>query len=165
MNKKIPEEKRNSLKTYFSSRYTSNTSGCWLWTGPRGTAGYGQMHGLMAHRVSYFLRTREDPGVLMVCHKCDVPLCVNPEHLFLRTSPKGPEGEKVHTAKLSEKDVLDIRRRYLSGERTKCLGKEYGIAQATILNVAKGRTWKNVPMMQGPKYRRRASKRRSRTLR
>ena len=64
-------------------------SGCWLWTGAVNTNGYGFVfwHGrfnVYAHRVSYAIHIG-DPGRLCVCHRCDTPLCVNPDHLFLGT--------------------------------------------------------------------------------
>jgi hypothetical protein len=64
--------------------------GCWLWTGCTYNAGYGsfwwrqKMRG--TNRVSWEVHNgREVPEGLDVCHTCDVPLCVNPEHLWLGT--------------------------------------------------------------------------------
>lgn len=64
---------------------------CWLWTASKRSSGYGQI-GLagrkmgMAHRVSYELTYGPIPEGLFVCHRCDVPACVRPEHLFLGTA-------------------------------------------------------------------------------
>jgi hypothetical protein len=61
------------------------TSGCFLWTGGLTGKGYGGFDGQRAHRVAYRLWVGEIPPGMLVCHKCDVPSCVNPTHLFLGT--------------------------------------------------------------------------------
>lgn len=63
-------------------------SGCHLWTG--GASGmYGEfwMRGtnLSAHRVAFEHFVGPIPDGFWVCHRCDTPMCVNPDHLFLGT--------------------------------------------------------------------------------
>lgn len=69
-------------------------SGCWIWTGARTTSGYGffnlPRNGLpkrvvKAHRYAWTLAQGAIPDGMFVCHSCDVPLCCNPEHLWLGT--------------------------------------------------------------------------------
>lgn len=68
----------------------NKTDGCWLWTGARkNKQGHGNMRvgnrNVCAHRVSWTLAHGDIPVGSWVLHKCDVPACVNPDHLYLGT--------------------------------------------------------------------------------
>jgi len=101
----------------------SDRNSCWIWTGTT-PAGYGQIRGeppkykkLRAHRVSYELHFGPIPKNKLVCHTCDNPKCVNPDHLFLGTSldnnrdmvKKGRANYVGCPPKLSIKEVESIR--------------------------------------------------------
>lgn len=78
------------LQERFEEKYIPvPEAGCWLWTAAVDTYGYGRIgfgDGLIsAHRVSWALYRGEIPNGLCVLHACDVPSCVNPDHLFLGT--------------------------------------------------------------------------------
>lgn len=66
-----------------------DAAGCWLWQKSRNARGYGTTwvsgKSMLAHRVAWVLSGRDLPDGLALCHRCDVPACVNPEHLFLGT--------------------------------------------------------------------------------
>ena len=133
-------------------------TGCWLWTGT-GTGGYGLIrYGrkmVRAHRVSWLLH-RGDPGRLHVLHRCDVPACVNPDHLFLGThaenmrdmAKKGrsgaPCGEQQGGAKLTAEKVREIRRMRTEGASYVDLAPLFGVSDVQVRNIALRRSWRSV---------------------
>ena len=79
---------RKTILERFQEKYIAvPESGCLLWEGCFTSDGYGQLKvkGKMmkAHRVSWELHKGPIPGGLQVCHKCDTPACVNPDHMFI----------------------------------------------------------------------------------
>ncbi|HWM48538.1 MAG TPA: HNH endonuclease [Xanthobacteraceae bacterium] len=144
---------------------------CWLWKGKPQNGGYGVIHRggahsdtVYAHRLSYLLATGRDPVGWCVCHRCDVPGCVNPLHLFLGTSAdntrdmiaKGRKalvrpstngglcGERIGSAKLTADKVRDIRRRARAGETSGQLGVAFGVDSSTIRQIVRGEIWRHV---------------------
>jgi hypothetical protein len=129
--------------------YDTN-GGCWLWSGAL-REGYGRTRAESAHRASY-RRFRGDPGGLFVCHRCDVPACVNPDHLFLGTSAENAadrnakkrqaRGSRTAAAKLSDEAVRQIR---ASGEKGIILAERYGVTPTVISRVRLRQSWLCVP--------------------
>ena len=79
-----------TVKERFEKKFVVDAeSGCWLWTASKFPNGYGQIgiggRNRYAHRVSHELYVGPIPDGMLVCHTCDIPLCVNPSHLWLGT--------------------------------------------------------------------------------
>src|SRR6202035_1883893 len=137
---------------------------CWTWTGPLTSKGYGKiavkLHGvwspILVHRLSYELEYGPIPHNLMVCHHCDNPCCVRPDHLFLGTNDdniqdkldKGRQtkGTTVPSSKVTEEQVTEIRKRYIAGGITKtALAHEYGLGKPAMGDILNRVTWKHLP--------------------
>lgn len=140
------------------------TDACWNWVGARGKQGYGNFYMggkyLRAPRASWMIHNGEIPADMYVCHKCDNPKCVNPDHLFLGTCKenlkdqaikgrrhrKGAVGGRNRSAILTEAQVLEIRQRWDSGERkAEAMAAEYGLGSRNrIYEIVKRKTWKHI---------------------
>lgn len=139
-------------------------NGCWLWTGCTSIFGHGQIWNgtfksnlgqrrlLTAHRVSYELHYGVDPGLSCVLHRCDVPNCVRPDHLFLGTKKDNTDdmraknrmvvGEAHPRAKLTTEKVIAIR---LSKEPHSVLCKRFGVSLGLISLIQNRKKWRHVP--------------------
>lgn len=134
------------------------TQTCWLWNGTKVGAGYGvfSVGGSyqMAHRFAFALWHGDIPKGNECCHRCDVPNCVNPEHLFLGThtdnmrdcESKGrnphPKGERAPNSKLTDELVAQIRS-VLAGGKLKQwdIARQFGITQSTVSLIKLEKIW------------------------
>lgn len=125
---------------------------CWLWTGWLTAKGYGHFTtqtpaGKIASRVSWFLHNGQIPKGLNVCHKCDTPACVNPDHLFLGTQAENMLDARLKGrtwAKLTDEQVREILRKFEAGGTKKGLAREYGVHEKTIKRITDGEWWRTI---------------------
>lgn len=130
--------------------------GCWIFIGCLTNKGYGNFSiaagkSRLAHRVSYELFRGQIPDGKHVLHRCDMPACINPDHLFLGThldnvadmikKNRNTKGETVGNSKLTEADVLYIRLSPASGTS---LSQLTGFSQGTISMVRNRRIWRHI---------------------
>jgi hypothetical protein len=133
--------------------------GCWPWMRARYPTGYGlfvvEGKDRPASRVAWELTHGPIPDGLSVCHHCDNPPCVRPDHLFLGTTAdnmadmvakgRNARGEKSRLAKLTEADVRAIRSRAASGVSSRVLATEFGVCMSNIWLIKTRRHWSHVP--------------------
>jgi hypothetical protein len=120
-----------------------------------------------AHRVSAFwagiISDLDDGSV--VCHSCDNPSCVNPDHLWRGTQKQNlqdmvlkgrkvtpcQEGEGNHNSKLTEDDVRYIKAFLAAGAQQKLIAKQFGVSYSAVQAIKKDRRWGHVEVTRAPK--------------
>lgn len=146
---------------------------CWPWTAGYTGNGYGAIKAdgtqVGAHVFALFLRSEETAEC--VCHRCDNPKCCNPAHLFHGTTLDNMEdrdrkgrhtvssgdnhymrrdpsrvtrgdGSRYH--KLTERDVVEVRRMHASGVSRALIAKQYNISPGNVWLVVTKKTWSHV---------------------
>lgn len=137
---------------------------CWIWFGhtnsnPKPYLRYGTMvknrKRILAHRFSWEQFNHSlIPKKGCICHKCDIPLCVNPDHLFLgdriintadrEQKGRGPQGERNWCTKLKEVDIPKIRALNRNGVSQREIADLFNVKTPTISSVVTNRSWKHV---------------------
>ncbi len=148
---------KSTLEERFWS-HVAKSDGCWLWTGARYYNGYGAFRAngrnIGAHRFSWGLYHGPIPDGLFICHHCDNPACVNPDHLFVGTQTqnladmaskgRSTHGERNPQAKLAAHQVRRIRGFHACGISRTELAEHFGVREGTISDVVSRRAWKQV---------------------
>jgi len=140
----------------------SDPSGCWIWVAGQAAGGYGAVYhggrGRLAHRISYeATHGAGSASGLVVRHRCDRPLCVNPAHLELGTHAdnvrdkvergRQPRGEANGVSKLTETDIRVIRSVCVKGNGDvglSALARQFSVSRSVIGRVVRREMWRHV---------------------
>jgi hypothetical protein len=149
-----PGDRMCAMAQKLAAHTIDGPGGCRLWVGYIQPNGYGYVnvgrHKSPAHRLALILSGVPVAAGMDVCHRCDVRNCVNPAHLYVGTRRQNmadctararhnkPRGARHWAAKLSDQDVVAIRRRRLAGEKVTTLAEAFGVHYATISRIARG---------------------------
>lgn len=148
----------------FKKWYAEQPNGCWLWLGTRAKIRNQDWHGRwrsssgtieVSSRAAWRLMRGEVPKGICVLHRCDNPLCVNPDHLFLGSMAdnvadmwdKGrarqgiSRGEAHGCSKLTDALVREIKASKESGPK---IAKRLNISTSTLYDVRNGKIWRHV---------------------
>jgi len=142
-----------TVEDRFWSR-VEKTDGCWLWRWSLNKLGYGVIgvrgRAVRAHRLSWELANGPIPDGKVICHHCDNPRCVRPDHLFVGSHAdnvadkvaKGrcPRGENAGPAKLTGAQAAEIRAARDAGESYASIAARFGVGLSATWKVAMNRT-------------------------
>lgn len=158
----------------FDAKWTPEpNTGCFLWTAARDRDGYGVFwdgeFNRKAHRYAYSIAFGTIPDGALVCHRCDTPECVNPEHLWVGThadnlkdrDQKGrtasgdingaraqpetrPRGWRHPASKLTDGQVKEIRRRCADGESQTAVARDFGVRSTNVNAIVLRKAWRHL---------------------
>ncbi len=145
-------------KRFWSKVEKRGEDDCWEWKAHRSKKGYGQFQfanrlSCPATHVAMKADGRNRPKGLIALHSCDNPPCCNPKHLRWGTAGENAadrdtrgrgnfvRGESHGEAKLSSKEVISI---FHSPQKQSVLASEYGVSQALVSNIKRGKAWRHL---------------------
>lgn len=131
---------------FWEKVYIPETDSCWEWTGAQHDTGYGLLRvegkNVRAHVFSWERENKKTvPTGLFVLHKCDVRLCVRPDHLFVGTHAENMQDmadkgrARVPKPRLSNSTRAGIKADRMKGFSLQGLAEKYGVSYATIQRV------------------------------
>jgi hypothetical protein len=149
-----------TLKERFDEKWEHGPNGCWNWrfANPLGRANTFSLNGhiMRAYRAGFIIYRGPIPEGRIVCHACDNPMCVNPDHLWLgshadnrndalaKQRDNTARGEQMPSAKLTEDDVRTIRATVGKRGTVRAAARHYGVTHSSIQDIIKGKTWRHV---------------------
>ncbi len=149
---------KNTPEMFWEKVSKKGPDECWLWTGAigrrYGNFSMGRGNESASHRIAWTLTHGKIENGLHALHKCDTPLCCNPNHLFLGTHKdnmrdcvsKGrcARGERGGSAKLTTSNIMEIRNRVSAGEQQKDLADRFGLCRSHVSRICGRKKWKHI---------------------
>lgn len=144
-----------TLEDRFFSRFKKLENGCWQWQAHADKDGYGVLPGdkrnVRAHRFSYEHHFGPIPEGMSVCHKCDNPGCVNPDHLFIGSAKDNAQdalSKRRHYigAKNGRSKITEDQARFIisSNMNDPSLAAMFGVHRSTINKIKRSSTWRHL---------------------
>jgi hypothetical protein len=134
-------------KDFIESNSKKVANGCWLWLGtcdPYARYG-GKRNRLAIHRESYILHKGPVPEGSFVCHHCDTPACINPEHLFIGTNSDNIRDcvrkGRHNTTKLNAKKVEAIRKLFAKDYSRAAIARLFDVTHQNVCSIVNMETW------------------------
>ena len=158
MDNKIPT--KNDLVRFWCKVNVRSKNKCWEWISHKDRDGYGRFYfnkkQVGAHRFSYFIKHGTIQKDLMICHTCNNPSCINPNHLYEGTAYdnvkdskiagtlyfSNAKGEKCPNAKLTQNQVNEIRRLLKTKMKQGDIARKFKVSQSNITLIKNGTNWK-----------------------
>lgn len=151
------------LEKFWKHVKIDSMTGCWQWTGGKNEFGYGifctDKRRIRTHRYCWELFKEPIPKGMCICHHCDNPSCINPDHMFIGTqaenmadmrkkhrgSTKPRPGTENPAAKLSEQQVRIIFS--MNGTvRAEEVAQVFNVKKTSVYNIWSRITWKHLDL-------------------
>lgn len=143
---------RKPLVPRLLSNIVKTNNGCWIWQGSKTKDGYGVMgigrKQFRVHRVAFDVFKGRGAEGSFVCHSCDTPLCINPDHLFLgtpkdntqdmivkgrRTTLSGNDHPNIKITTEQHPKIRELREQH--GMTLKMIAQQFGVTFQTISRI------------------------------
>jgi hypothetical protein len=137
---------------------------CWLWRGSVRSDGYPRVHFNYGEYAPHRLMLEAAIGRALgagelACHRCDVPLCCNPTHLFVgdhranaadmvsKRREAHLHGQRNGKSLMTDEQALLLRRLRGEGVATRELAARFGLSLQATRHVIRGYSWKHLPIV------------------